>query len=95
MKNEIEEKIEYGQSEEEVARFWLAYDSTDFTDWDNPVEVMTRAIEEHVVPLPISDAEFTQLTAIASEEQKSMVETIGLLLQRSLKEFRANPSLHL
>jgi hypothetical protein len=79
------------KTEEEVAKFWLTHDSTDYVDWSKAEQPnLHRA--GHVIPVAIPDDEYSQLSDLAAAKKKSLAETIGLLLKRSLKEMGANPA---
>ncbi len=94
MRNTILKKAPNLETEEEAARFWLTHDTTDYVDWDKAEQPnLQRA--EHVVTIPIPDDEYGQLNELAAARKKSLSDTIGLLIHRSLKELRTNPSARL
>ena len=94
MENRVTKKMPPGQSEEEVAQWLLTHDTTDYVDVSK-MEMPNLHRAGHVIPVSIRDDEFSQLAELAAQKKKSLAETIGLLLHRSLRDLRANPSAHL
>ena len=72
----------------------LTHDTTDYVDVSK-MEMPNLHRVEHVIPVTVRDDEFSQLSELAAKRKKSLAETIGLLVHKSLTELRANPSAHL
>jgi hypothetical protein len=94
MRNGVSNKTAKGQSEEEVAKFWLTHDSTDYVD-ESTMEMPNLHRADHLVRVAIPDDEYGQLSQLATARKKSLAETIGLLVKHSLKELGANPAMPL
>ncbi len=82
------------ETEEEFAQWMLTTDLSDYIDWDKGYQPNIATAEESVnITLPAAD--LSQITSLASSSKKSLAEMLSVMVLHTLKELRANPSLHL
>ena len=71
-----------GQSEEEVARFWLTHDSTKYVDMSK-MEMPNRG-RSPIIPLAVPDDEYERLQQLAREQKKTVGELVRQIVHNGL-----------
>jgi hypothetical protein len=87
MRNGISKKPIGGQSEEEVAQFWLTHDSTEYVDVSK-MEMPNRG-RSHIIPVTVPDDEYERLDLLAREEKKTIGELVRQIFQNGLNNLAA------
>ena len=88
MRNGKSKKSAEGQSEEEVARFWLTHDSTKYVDM-NKMEMPNRG-RSRIIPLAVPDDEYERLDRLAREEKKTIGELVRQIVHSGLNNLAAH-----
>ena len=94
MKNEKPESMPVGQSEEEVAQWFLTHDTSEDIDVSK-IEMPNLHKVGRSVRGDILEADLEELQILAESSKKTPAELIGIFVHRGLNELRANPSIHL
>jgi predicted DNA-binding ribbon-helix-helix protein len=77
------------ETEEEVAKFWLTHDTTDYVDWSKAEQPnLHRA--GHVIPLTLPDDEYERLDRLAREEKKTIGELVRQIVHSGLNNIAAH-----
>jgi predicted DNA-binding ribbon-helix-helix protein len=77
------------ETEEEVAKFWLTHDSTDYVDWSK-AERPNLHRAGHVIPLAVPDDEYDRLDRMARDEKKTVRELVRQIFQSGLNSLAAH-----
>ncbi len=83
-----------GQSEEEVAEWFLTHDTTDYVDVSTGWQPNLQRAGQSVTGEIRAD-DLKEIQSLAESSKKSLAELIGILVHRGLNELRANPSVRL
>ncbi len=93
MNQNSDKAVPVGQSEEEVAQWFLTHDISD--DIEVSKIEMPNLHRAGSVRVSFPEVELSQINELAATSKKSVADAIVILALRGLKELRANPSLHL
>ncbi len=77
------------ETEEEVAKFWLTHDTTNYVDWSK-AERPNLHRAGHVIPSTVPDEEYERLDKMAREEKKTVRELARQIFRNGLNNLAAH-----